>query len=292
MSVEELEGLDITRVRAENPGPLHAVRHQHVGRRPRPGVGGRPRPGHRRRTSTRVAAAVEARGGAGGIAVTHDHQRPRRGAAGAARAARPPAGRRAPLRRRRAARRRRSLRPVRGPLRARPRARPPRVRAGRAPCFTGDAVLGEGSVFVAEDLGEYLEALQRLRAAPAARDLPRPRAAGVATRAPSSTSTSPTAASASASCSTRSRTGYASEDELLDAVWADAPPALRPAAAVTLGAHRAKLRVRGSLASARRRYASVIAAASGVVPAASASSKIVRSVPPTARTRSSARSGA
>ena len=39
--------------------------------------------------------------------------------------------------------------------------------------------------------------------------------------------------------------GLREEDELLDAVWDDAPAALRPAAAVTLGAHREKLRAEG-----------------------------------------------
>ena len=39
--------------------------------------------------------------------------------------------------------------------------------------------------------------------------------------------------------------GLREEDELLDAVWADAPKALRPAAAVTLGAHREKLQAEG-----------------------------------------------
>ena len=131
MSVEELEGLDITRVRAENPAPTRCpapTRGSSAATRRGWSTPGRTSPTH----IEKVAAAVEARGGAGGIAVTHDHQRPRRGAAGAARAARPPAGRRAPLRLRRAARRRRSLRPVRGPLGARPRARPPRVRVAAA----------------------------------------------------------------------------------------------------------------------------------------------------------------
>ena len=39
--------------------------------------------------------------------------------------------------------------------------------------------------------------------------------------------------------------GLRGEDELLDAVWSDAPDALRPAAAVTLAAHREKLRAEG-----------------------------------------------
>jgi hypothetical protein len=39
--------------------------------------------------------------------------------------------------------------------------------------------------------------------------------------------------------------GLRTEDELLDAVWADAPPQLRQAAAVTLSAHMEKLREEG-----------------------------------------------
>ena len=39
--------------------------------------------------------------------------------------------------------------------------------------------------------------------------------------------------------------GLREEGELLDAVWDDAPAALRPAAAVTLAAHREKLRAEG-----------------------------------------------
>jgi hypothetical protein len=39
--------------------------------------------------------------------------------------------------------------------------------------------------------------------------------------------------------------GRRPEDELLDTVWADAPPQLRQAAAVTLSAHMEKLREEG-----------------------------------------------
>ena len=41
--------------------------------------------------------------------------------------------------------------------------------------------------------------------------------------------------------------GSRTEDELLDAAWADAPPALRGAAALTLDAHLGKLRDEGRL---------------------------------------------
>jgi hypothetical protein len=41
--------------------------------------------------------------------------------------------------------------------------------------------------------------------------------------------------------------GARTEDELLDAAWADAPAALRPAAAMTLRAHAGKLAEEGRL---------------------------------------------
>ena len=41
--------------------------------------------------------------------------------------------------------------------------------------------------------------------------------------------------------------GLRDEDELLDRVWSDAPPALRPAAALTLRAHLCKLEDEGRL---------------------------------------------
>jgi glyoxylase-like metal-dependent hydrolase (beta-lactamase superfamily II) len=120
--------------------------------------------------------------------------------------------------------------------------------AGRA-CFTGDAVLGEGSVFVWPEPGalrRYLEALRRLRALelevicpghgpvvlePAgkldeyvAHRLDRERRVVAALDA-----------------------GLRTADELLDRVWSDAPSALRPAATVTLAAHLDKLDEEGRL---------------------------------------------
>jgi glyoxylase-like metal-dependent hydrolase (beta-lactamase superfamily II) len=111
-------------------------------------------------------------------------------------------------------------------------------------CFTGDAVLGEGSVFVAEDLGEYLEALQRLRQLPLRVICPG--------HGPPVWHPLDKLDEYVAHRRERERKlldaledGLREEDELLDAVWADAPPDLRPAAAVTLGAHRAKLESEG-----------------------------------------------
>jgi glyoxylase-like metal-dependent hydrolase (beta-lactamase superfamily II) len=120
--------------------------------------------------------------------------------------------------------------------------------AGRA-CFTGDAVLGEGSVFVWPDPGSlrgYLDALRRLRALeltvicpghgplvldPAAKldeyiahRLERERRVVAALDA-----------------------GLWTADELLDRVWSDAPAALRSAATVTLAAHLDKLDEEGRL---------------------------------------------
>jgi glyoxylase-like metal-dependent hydrolase (beta-lactamase superfamily II) len=111
-------------------------------------------------------------------------------------------------------------------------------------CFTGDAVLGEGSVFVSEDLGAYLEALQRLRQLPLKVICPG--------HGPPVWDPKDKLDEYVAHRRERERQllealedGLRSEDELLDAVWADAPAALRGAAAVTLGAHREKLQSEG-----------------------------------------------
>ena len=115
--------------------------------------------------------------------------------------------------------------------------------AGRA-AFCGDAVLGEGSVFVAGDLAGYLDGLQRLRELDLAvlcpghgdpiwdadgklreyieHRLDRERRLLAALDR-----------------------GLTGEDELLDAAWDDAPERLRPFAAVSLRAHLEKLRAEG-----------------------------------------------
>jgi glyoxylase-like metal-dependent hydrolase (beta-lactamase superfamily II) len=117
----------------------------------------------------------------------------------------------------------------------------------RGVCFTGDTVLGEGSVFIAPgegSLSAYLDSLRRLRSLdldvlcpghgpyvwdPAAKldeyiahRLDRERRLVEALDA-----------------------GLRGEDELLDAAWPEVPPSLRPAAALTLAAHMEKLREEG-----------------------------------------------
>jgi glyoxylase-like metal-dependent hydrolase (beta-lactamase superfamily II) len=238
----DLARLDIALVRADNPGhyTLSGTNTWVVGRDPAWVIDPGPELADH---LDAVAAEVDARGGAGGIAVTHDH-----------------------------------LDHVEGVLTLRDRLGRPPVAAGRFPadvrlsegasfgplvahavpghapdhfafvlggaCFTGDAVLGEGSVFVEADLAGYLDGLERLRELPLAVICPghgppvwEPRAKleqYIAHR--------------------REREGrllaalgdgLREEDELIDAVWDDAPAALRPAVAVTLGAHREKLRAEG-----------------------------------------------
>jgi glyoxylase-like metal-dependent hydrolase (beta-lactamase superfamily II) len=115
--------------------------------------------------------------------------------------------------------------------------------AGQA-AFVGDAVLGEGSVFVSAHLAGYLDGLRRLRELDLAVlcpghgdpiwDVQGKLDAYVEHRLD------------------RERRllaalgqGLRSEDELLDAAWDDAPPELRPFAAVSLRAHLEKLRSEG-----------------------------------------------
>ena len=115
--------------------------------------------------------------------------------------------------------------------------------AGRD-AFTGDAVLGEGSVFVSGRLREYLDGLRRLRALEL--DVIHPGHGDEVT--------DPNAKLDEylAHRSDRERklvaalaAGAQTEDELLDAAWADAPAAVRPFAAITLRAHLEKLRAEG-----------------------------------------------
>jgi glyoxylase-like metal-dependent hydrolase (beta-lactamase superfamily II) len=119
-------------------------------------------------------------------------------------------------------------------------------------CFTGDTVLGTGSVFIDPgegSLGAYLDSLRRLRELelevlcpghgpyvwePRAKldeyiehRLDRERRLVAALDA-----------------------GLREPEDLLDEVWSDVPSELRPAAALTLAAHLAKLREEGRLPEA------------------------------------------
>jgi len=119
--------------------------------------------------------------------------------------------------------------------------------------FTGDTVLGTGSVFVGpagegrpSSLAAYLESLRRLRELPLEWLLP---GHGPAVRDP--------AAKLDEYLEHRLDRerrllaaldeGARSEGELLDRAWSDAPAALRPAAAITLAAHLEKLDREGRL---------------------------------------------
>lgn len=242
-----LEAHDIALIRADNPGPftLSGTNTWLAGREPCWIID----PGPALKTHVEaVAAEARGRGGAGGILLTHDHDDHAAAApALARRLGAPVAAARWPDA---------DLRigdgDAVGPLRAvaTPGHAPDHLAflAGRA-CFAGDAVLGEGSVFVAPDPGAlraYLAALARLRALeldvlcpghgpvvedPAARidhyighrlDRERRLVAALAE-------------------------GLRGADEILDRVWDDVPAGLRPAASVTLAAHLDKLAEEGRL---------------------------------------------
>ena len=248
--MDPLAAADVTLVRADNPGPftLQGSNTWLVGRDPCWVVDPGPDlPGH----IANVAAAADARGGLGGIALTHGHADHTggvellRGLAGDVRiaaAAWPGAG-------------------VRltdgddaGPLRA-------IATPGHSPdhlaflmdgvLFSGDAVLGQGSVFVYPDPGAlsgYLAALSRLIEldlrlicpghGPPVTD---PRAKLEEYRAHRLERERRLRAALDA--------GLRSADDLLDDVWSDVPAQLRPAAAVTLAAHLDKLGEEGALPS-------------------------------------------
>jgi glyoxylase-like metal-dependent hydrolase (beta-lactamase superfamily II) len=241
-----LEGADIALVRADNPGPftLNGTNTWIVGRDPCWVVD--PGPALDAHLAA-IETEVEARGGAAGIVLTHDH-------ADHAEAAPAMADR---LRVRVAATRARGAVRIAdgdevGPFTvvATPGHAPDHVSlvAGSV-CFTGDAILGEGSVFIAPDPGAlsgYLRALARLREM------------GLEVLCPGH---GPTVEDPVAKIDQyvahrldRERrlvaaldAGRRSVDELLDEVWDDAPEVLRPAAAVTLAAHLDKLEEEGRL---------------------------------------------
>ena len=234
--------MEVLRVRAANPSPytLSGTNTWVVGREPAWVVD--PGPALTEHLDA-VAAAVAERGGAGGIALTHDHPDHAEGLdALRARLGDQPVGALPPL----------GDGDRFGPFTA---LHVPGHAAdhlvfvaGRA-AFTGDAVLGEGSVFLAPgggSLGRYLDGLRRLRAlslerlhpghgpdvdAPAAKldeyiehRLERERRILAALEA-----------------------GARTEDELLAAAWDAIPEGLRLPATWTLRAHLDKLREDGRL---------------------------------------------
>lgn len=116
-------------------------------------------------------------------------------------------------------------------------------------CFTGDTVLGQGSVFIAPgegSLSAYLESLERLRAldldvlcpghGPFVWD-PRAKIEEYLEHR----------LERERKLLTALERGLRTRDELLDAAWDDAPVELRPAASLTLEAHLEKLCDEGRL---------------------------------------------
>jgi glyoxylase-like metal-dependent hydrolase (beta-lactamase superfamily II) len=242
-----LEGHDILCVRAANPGPytLSGTNSWLAGRAPTWLIDPGPLQSEHVR---RLSAAIEARGGLGGIALTHDH-RDHSEALQAVRAEHP-----APLA---AGRGEPDVLLTDGsrfgPLQAvaTPGHAPDHFAlVGLGACFTGDAVLGEGSVFVAPypaALAGYLDALRRLR-----------ERADFTVICPGH---GPVVWDPQAKLDEylhhreeRERRllaalgdGLRSTQELLDAAWSDVPPRLRAGAQATLAAHLDKLESEGAL---------------------------------------------
>ena len=246
MTQDVLDRHDVALVRAENPGPftLSGTNTWVVGRDPCWVVD--PGPAIDAHLAA-IEAEVRARGGAGGIVLTHDH-------ADHAEAA--PALAERLVARVAATRAARAVRIADGdevgPFKviATPGHAPDHVAlVAGAVCFTGDAILGEGSVFIAPDPGAlsgYLAALERLQAMELSTLYP---GHGPVVE-------DPAAKIGEYLAHRRDRerrviaaleAGRRSVDELLDEVWDDAPAVLRPAAAVTLAAHLDKLDEEGRL---------------------------------------------
>ncbi len=244
--VGRLQRWDVLRLRAENPGPLtmSGTNSWVVGREPAWVVDPGPALSEHQQA---LAAVLVQRGGLGGVVLTHDHIDHSESVA--ALLERFPA----PL----AAAR--GIADVElkdgmrfGPFEAlyTPGHSPDHFAliVGEA-CFVGDAVLGEGSVFIAPDPGAlrgYLDGLARLRD----RELevlcpghgppiwaPRERLSEyIAHRLDRERRLLAAIAE-----------GRRSTDELLDSAWSDVPESLRPLAAVTLAAHLDKLSEEGRL---------------------------------------------
>jgi glyoxylase-like metal-dependent hydrolase (beta-lactamase superfamily II) len=242
-----LAAFDVLRLRAENPGPLtlSGTNTWVVDRDPAYVID--PGPALRQHLE-RVVAAVDARGGLGGIALTHDHT-DHIESVNALRNLRP-----APLAAARGSGIDVTLTDgVRfGPLTAVPTP-------GHAPdhyalvadrvCFTGDAVLGEGSAFIAPypgALNAYLNGLVHL----CTLDLE------VLCPGHGPAVWEPVAKLQECVGHRYDREhgllmalaeGSRTVEELLDKAWRDVPADLRPAAAITLAAHLDKLEEEGSL---------------------------------------------
>jgi len=238
--------MEVALVRAANPSPftLDGTNTWLVGRDPAWIVDPGPAlPGH----VAAVAAAAAARGGAGGIALTHDHPDHAEGVAALREAVgAPPVG---------AMRHHADVALADGDrfgpfavLHIPGHAADHLVFVAGDAAFTGDAVLGAGSVFIAPDGGSlagYLDGLRRLRALGPARLYPG--------HGPEVDDPAAKLDEYVAHRLERERrivaaldAGARTEDELLAAAWDAIPPGLEQPARWTLRAHLAKLRDAGS----------------------------------------------
>ncbi len=115
--------------------------------------------------------------------------------------------------------------------------------------FSGDTVLGHGSVFVQPGngaLAAYLDSLRALRELELDVICPGHGPLVTDARAKIEEYLEHRLAREAALLAALGD-GLRTQDELLDTVWSDAPVALRPAAAITLAAHAEKLRDEGRL---------------------------------------------
>jgi len=247
MSRIELSAYDVLGIRASNPGPftLSGTNSWIVGRQPAWLID--PGPALQDHVEA-LAAEILSRGGLGAIALTHDHI-DHTEALSAVRErfpAAPLAGARGDV----------DLQleehSMLGPLEVieTPGHAPDHLAFVTGPvAFTGDALLGEGSVFISPDPGAlagYLQALRRLRA----RELE----ALCPGHGPPVFDAGSKLDDYVAHRLERERrllaaldAGKRSTEELLDDVWSDAPVPLRGAATATLAAHLDKLADEGRL---------------------------------------------
>ncbi len=244
----ELPGrYEVLCVRAPNPGPmtLSGTNTWVVGRSPAWVVD--PGPALSRHTE-RLLAAIDARGGLGGVVLTHDHHDHCAGAATLLEQ------RPAPLAAGRGAVEVTLADGVRfGPFQAvsTPGHAPDHFAlVANGACFTGDSVLGEGSVFISPYPGAmagYLQGLERLRSREDF-DVLCPGHGGCVWQAHAKLE------EYIAHRIDREHRllaalgeGRRTIAELLDAVWSEVPEQMRPLATVTLAAHLDKLDDEGVL---------------------------------------------
>ena len=242
--MEALASHDVALVRAENPGPftLSGTNTWVLGRDPAYVVDPGPDlPGH----VDAVAAEVAGRGGLGGVALTHRHADHAEAAPALAERCGP-----VPIAAARDAEVTLADGARFGPLLAvaTPGHSPDHLAFLAGPvAFSGDAVLGEGSVYVAPDPGAmagYLEGLRRLRALAPEVICPG-HGPAVADPAAKLEEYIEHRLDRERRLVEALERGLRSEADLLDVVWDDVPAGLRPAAAVTLRAHLGKLRDEG-----------------------------------------------